>query len=92
MPDRKAETAKAWMQAHPEIKLISRDRGGDSAAAAREGAPQATHMADRFQREKNLVEAVKLTCGFTFGFASAIESEEKSQVCGLYRSFAPNDT
>jgi len=32
LPDRKAETAKAWMQAHPEIELVSRDRGGDYAA------------------------------------------------------------
>ncbi len=31
LPDRKAATAKAWMQAHPEIKLVSRDRGGDYA-------------------------------------------------------------
>ena len=28
LADRKAETAKAWMQAHPEIKIVSRDRGG----------------------------------------------------------------
>jgi hypothetical protein len=32
LPDRKAETAKAWIQAHSEIKLVSRDRGGDYAA------------------------------------------------------------
>jgi len=34
LPDRKAETAKAWIRAHPEIKLVSRDRGGDYATAA----------------------------------------------------------
>src|SRR6266699_3415803 len=60
LPDRKAETAKAWMKAHPEIKLVSRDRGGDYAAGAREGAPQATQIADRFHMYKNLVEAVEL--------------------------------
>jgi len=60
LPDRKAETAKAWMKAHPEIKLVSRDRGGDYAAAAREGAPQAIQIADRFHLYKNLVEAVEL--------------------------------
>ncbi len=46
LPDRKKETAAAWMRAHPEIDLVSRDRGGDYAAAAREGAPQATQIAD----------------------------------------------
>ena len=60
LPDRKAETAKAWMQAHPEIDLVSRDRGGDYAAGAREGAPQATQVADRFHLYTNLVEAVAL--------------------------------
>ena len=29
IPDRKAETTKAWIRAHPEIKLVSRDRAGD---------------------------------------------------------------
>lgn len=59
LPDRKAETAKAWMQAHPEIELVSRDRGGDYAAAARAGAPQALETADRFHLVKNLAEAVQ---------------------------------
>src|SRR5947207_9092524 len=49
------------MQAHPEIKIVSRDRGGEYAAGAREGAPQATQIADRFHMYKNLVEAVELT-------------------------------
>src|SRR5712692_5056096 len=59
LPDRKAETAKAWIRAHPEIKLVSRDRGGDYAAAARQGAPQAIQAADRFHLVKNLAEAVE---------------------------------
>jgi len=59
LPDRKAETAKAWIQTHPEIKLISRDRGGDYATAARQGAPQAVQTADRFHLVKNLAEAVE---------------------------------
>lgn len=28
LSDHRAETAKAWMQAHPETELVSRDRGG----------------------------------------------------------------
>jgi transposase len=59
LPDRKAETAKAWMQAHSEIEIVSRDRGGDYATAARQGAPQATQIADRFHLCKNLTEAVE---------------------------------
>ncbi|WP_220198372.1 ISL3 family transposase [Ktedonospora formicarum] len=59
LPDRKAETAKAWIQAHPEIELVSRDRGGDYAAAASQGAPQAVQTADRFHLCKNLTEAAE---------------------------------
>ena len=32
LPDRSAETAAAWIAAHPEIELVSRDRGGDYAS------------------------------------------------------------
>lgn len=67
LPDRQAETAAAWMLQHPEIDLVSRDRGGDSAAAARQGAPQAIQVADRFHVMKNLTEAVGLALGRCVG-------------------------
>jgi transposase len=58
-PDRKAETSATWMASHPEIELVSRDRGGDYASAAATGAPQAVQCADRFHILKNLGEAVE---------------------------------
>lgn len=59
LADRKAETAAAWMAAHPEIELVSRDRGTDYASAATTGAPQAVQCADRFHVLKNLGEALE---------------------------------
>ena len=59
LPDRKKETAAAWMSMHPEIRLVSRDRGGDYASAAASGAPQAIQVADRFHLLKNLGEALE---------------------------------
>jgi len=59
LPDRKAETSAAWMTTHPEIELVSRDRGGDYASAATSGAPQAIQCADRFPLLKNLGEALE---------------------------------
>jgi transposase len=47
------------MSAHPEIDLVSRDRGGDYASAAANGAPQAIQCADRFHLLKNLGEALE---------------------------------
>ncbi len=47
------------MAVHPEIELVSRDRGGDYAAAARRAVPGATQTADRFHLLKNLGEALE---------------------------------
>ena len=47
------------MRAHPEIRLVSRDRGGDYASAAARGTPQARQCADRFHILKNLGEALE---------------------------------
>lgn len=57
--DRSVETASAWMHAHPEIMLVSRDRGGDYTSAAARGTPQARQCADWFHLLKNLGEALE---------------------------------
>ena len=59
LPDRKEETLTAWLLTHPEIDVISRDRGGEYAAAARKGAPQAQQIADKFHILKNLRDGLK---------------------------------
>jgi transposase len=48
LPDRSTESAEAWLRTHPEVDIVSRDRGGEYAAAAKKGAPQAQQIADRF--------------------------------------------
>src|SRR5437762_10232975 len=59
MPDRAEATLEAWLRAHPEVEIISRDRGGEYAAAARKGAPQAEQVADKFHLLLNLREKLK---------------------------------
>jgi transposase len=59
LPDRRAQIAAAWMRAHPEISVVSRDRGDEHAAAVKQGAPQALEVADRFHITKNLTETVQ---------------------------------
>lgn len=59
LPDRTAETSAAWMRLHPEIEIVSRDRGEDYASAARLGAPQTRQVADRFHLAQNLTEIVE---------------------------------
>jgi len=57
LPDRTAATRATWLHAHPEITTLSRDRGGAYAEGARQGAPQAVQVADRFHLLKNVTDS-----------------------------------
>jgi transposase len=58
LPNRDANTVAAWLKLHPGTEIISRDRGGIYAEAARRAAPQAVQVADRWHLLRNLSEAL----------------------------------
>ncbi|HKB47650.1 MAG TPA: ISL3 family transposase [Ktedonobacterales bacterium] len=59
LPDREVASTATWLAAHPRITVVSRDRGGAYADAARQGAPEAVQVADRWHLLKNLGDALE---------------------------------
>ena len=48
LPDRTAPTVADWLERHPSVELVARDRSTEYARGASLGAPQAQQVADRW--------------------------------------------
>lgn len=59
LPDRDAETVKTWLNDHPGVELVSRDRWSAYAQATVDAAPGARQVVDRWHLLKNLREAIE---------------------------------
>src|ERR1700730_13378971 len=53
LPDRETATVRAWLSDHPEIRVVSRDRGGGYGEAAAKALPGAVQGADRWHLMEN---------------------------------------
>ena len=59
LSDRSADATGRWLEQHPGIEIVSRDRCGLYAEGARQGAPQAQQVADRFHLRQNLRRTIE---------------------------------
>jgi Transposase len=59
LPDRSAAATGRWLGQHPGIEIVSRDRCGLYAEGARQGAPRAQQVADRFHLLQNLRQTIE---------------------------------
>ena len=84
LADRKADTLVTWLDAHPGVEVLSRDRSKTYRRAMSEGAPDAIQVADRFHLVKNLSETLAQAFGH---YRRELNAAEQSQHQAIIAEF-----
>ncbi len=96
LPDREMATVAAWLSEHPEIQIVSRDRGGGYGEAATKALPDATQVADRWHLMENAsaafldavkksMKSIRAAIGATIIDPTLLTSAERLQYEGYLR-------
>jgi transposase len=79
LPDRTAAPVAQWLRDHPGVEVIARDRASAYAEGAKQGAPQATQVADRFHLLQNLREALEAVLTTHAQALNAVNAQQRPQ-------------
>jgi transposase len=90
LADRESATLEQWLRGHPEVEIVSCDRGKDYARAVTRAAPQARQVVDRFHLVRNLAEVLQKLLAHcraeirqSEADQLALEKEAEEPVCSL---------
>jgi hypothetical protein len=78
--ERSAEATARWLEQHPEVEIVSRDRCGLYAQGVRRGAPQARQVADRFHLLQNLRATIERQLSRSYPQASVLAQTEITSI------------
>src|SRR2546428_5128230 len=79
LPERTAAPVAQWLRVHPGVEVIARDRASAYAEGAKQGAPQATQVADRFHLLQNLREALEAVLTTHAQALNAVNAQQRPQ-------------
>lgn len=80
LPDREAETLADWLEQHPGIEVLSRDRSKAYKQGMSKGAPDAIQVADRFHLLKNLAETLDSFFATQTPALNAVDRDQQQQL------------
>ncbi len=96
LPDREIATVAGWLSDHPEITVVSRDRGGGYGEATARALPNAAQIADRWHLMENAsaafldavkksMKSIRAAIGATVVDPELLTSAERLQYEGYLR-------
>lgn len=77
LKDREADTLVQWLEQHPGIEILSRDRSTTYKSAMSQGAPSAIQVADRFHLLQNLTQVLEQALSSHSAVLKEIDSEQR---------------
>ena len=77
LKDREVDTLAQWLEQHPGIEILSRDRSVTYKNAMNQGAPSAIQVADRFHLLQNLTQVLEQALHSHGAILKAVDTEQR---------------